>query len=221
MNPRKRQSKRKGRAKAAPVPPLEETGEEVSGGADPGIDAPPVAEPPADQTADVEEAAAAGPEEVAEQLQAQLDEIQDRHLRIVAEYQNFRKRTAKERSEMWQAAQADVVSKILDALDDFGRVLDVDPETASAGDVIKGVELVERKLLRELETAGLERIGQAGEAFDPNHHEAVGSLPAESEELDHTVGRILQIGYRYGGTLIRPARVQVAMWSSDGGEGPA
>ncbi len=228
MNPRKRQSKRRGRAKAAPVagqetegPPQEVPGEEVSGVVDPGMDAPPVAEPLADQAADVKEAAVAGPEEVARQLEVRLDEIQDRHLRMVAEYDNFRKRTAKERSEMWQRAQADVVSNILDALDDFGRVLDVDPETASAGDVIKGVELVERKLLRELETAGLERVGQAGEAFDPNHHEAVGSLPAESEELDHTVGRILQIGYRYGGTLIRPARVQVAMWSGDGGEGPA
>jgi molecular chaperone GrpE len=169
---------------------------------------------------DAEEAAVAAPEAVAQQLQAQLDELKDRYLRTAAEYDNFRKRTAKERSEMWQRAQAAVVSNIVDALDDFGRVLDVDPETASAGDVIKGVELVERKLLRELETAGLERVGQVGEAFDPNHHEAIGSLPAESEEQDHTVGTIIQVGYRFGGTLIRPARVQVLMWAGDGGEGP-
>jgi molecular chaperone GrpE len=161
------------------------------------------------------------PEDAAEQIQARLDELQDRHLRTVAEYDNFRKRTARERSEMWQRAQADVVANILDALDDFVRLLDVDPATASAGDVIKGVELVERKLLRELEIAGLERVGQVGEPFDPNHHEAIGSVPAESEEQDHTVGAILQIGYRYGGTLIRPARVQVMMWTGDESEGPS
>jgi molecular chaperone GrpE len=187
-----------------------------------GVDPAPVAESPVEEGEGLESAAIVEPPEAAaEQLQAQLDELQDRHLRTAAEYDNFRKRTAKERSEMWQRAQADVVANILDALDDFGRVLDVDPATASAGDVIKGVELVERKLLRELEIAGLERVGQVGEPFDPNHHEAIGSVPAEFEEQDHTVGTIVQIGYRYGGTLIRPARVQVMMWTGDESEGPS
>ncbi len=199
-------------------------GEAVQGAdvAEGGVDPAPVAESPVEEGEGLESAAIAEPpEDAAEQIQARLDELQDRHLRTVAEYDNFRKRTARERSEMWQRAQADVVANILDALDDFGRVLDVDPATASAGDVIKGVELVERKLLRELEIAGLERVGQVGEPFDPNHHEAIGSVPAESEEQDHTVGAILQIGYRYGGTLIRPARVQVMMWTGDESEGPS
>ncbi len=199
-------------------------GEAVQGAdvAEGGVDPAPVAESPVEEGEGLESAAIAEPpEDAAEQIQARLDELQDRHLRTVAEYDNFRKRTARERSEMWQRAQADVVANILDALDDFVRLLDVDPATASAGDVIKGVELVERKLLRELEIAGLERVGQVGEPFDPNHHEAIGSVPAESEEQDHTVGAILQIGYRYGGTLIRPARVQVMMWTGDESEGPS
>ena len=159
-------------------------------------------------------------EEAIERLQSQFDELQDRHLRIAAEYENFRKRTARERTEMWQRAQAEVVSNILDALDDFERVLQLDSASASAEDVIKGVELVERKLLRELESAGLERVGRIGEAFDPKHHEAIGSLPAETEEEDHTVGAILQSGYKFGGALIRPAKVQVLLWQTEGSQGP-
>jgi molecular chaperone GrpE len=157
------------------------------------------------------------PEQAMVRLESQLAEMQDRHLRIAAEYENFRKRTARERTELWTRAQADVVAGILDVLDDFGRVLDVDQSQASTGDVIKGVELVERKLIRDLEAAGLERVGDVGERFDPNHHEAIGSVPAESEEHDHTVGIVLQLGYKFGGALLRPARVQVRMWQGDGG----
>lgn len=156
------------------------------------------------------------PEAIIAQLQRDVEALRDRHLRTAAEYDNFRRRTAKERAQMWKRAQGEVVTLMLDALDDFGRVLEVDPESTSAEDVIKGVELVERKLLRELETAGLERVGEVGETFDPNHHEAIGSLPAASEEQDHTVGAVLQIGYKFGGALLRPARVQVLMWQGDG-----
>ena len=159
------------------------------------------------------------PEQAMEQLQGKLDDLQNRHVRMAAEYENFRKRTARERGELWSRAQADVVSNILDALDDLGRVLDVDPAQAKAEDVITGVELVERKLVRELESSGLERVGEVGEPFDPNHHEAIGSLPAESEDQDHTVGAVLQLGYKFGGALIRPARVQVFMWQGAPSEG--
>ena len=148
-------------------------------------------------------------------LAEELETLKDRHLRVAAEYENFRKRTARERTELWSRAQADVVAGLLDALDDLGRVSDLDPHVATAQDVIKGVELVERKLFKELETAGLERVGEVGQPFDPNQHEAIGSLPASSAKEDHTVGSVLQPGYKFGGALIRPARVQVRMWSGD------
>ncbi len=199
MNPRKKRSRRK----SAPKTP-------VIAEDDSSVDA------AAEGEAEVEATAVVGG---GERLQSQFDELQDRHLRIAAEYENFRKRTARERTEMWQRAQAEVVSNILDALDDFERVLQLDSASASAEDVIKGVELVERKLLRELESAGLERVGRVGEAFDPKHHEAIGSLPAETEEEDHTVGAILQSGYKFGGALIRPARVQVLMWQTEASQG--
>ncbi len=200
MNPRKKRSRRKSAPKR---PAVEED--------DSSVDA------AAEGEAEVEATPVVGG---GERLQSQFDELQDRHLRIAAEYENFRKRTARERAEMWQRAQAEVVANILDALDDFERVLQLDSASASAEDVIKGVELVERKLLRELESAGLVRVGRVGEAFDPKHHEAIGSLPAETEEEDHTVGAILQSGYKFGGALIRPARVQVLMWQTEGSQGP-
>ena len=200
MNPRK---KRSGRKSAPKTPSVEEKDSSVGAAAE--------------GETEVEVAAVVGGDE---RLQSQFDELQDRHLRIAAEYENFRKRTARERAEMWQRAQAEVVSNILDALDDFERVLQLDSASTSTEDVIKGVELVERKLLRELESAGLERVGRVGEAFDPKHHEAIGSLPAETEEEDHTVGAILQSGYKFGGALIRPARVQVLMWQTEGSQGP-
>ncbi len=222
MNPRKRRSRRKSAPK---TPAVEENDSSVGAAAGGEAEAEIAAvvgggreleETPQETGAAVE---ALTSEEAIERLQSQLDELQDRHLRIAAEYENFRKRTARERAEMWQRAQAEVVSNILDALDDFERVLQLDSASASAEDVIKGVELVERKLLRELESAGLERVGRVGEAFDPNHHEAIGSLPAQAEEEDHTVGAILQSGYKFGGALIRPAKVQVLMWQAEGSQG--
>ncbi len=148
---------------------------------------------------------------------AELEEIQDRHLRLAAEYDNYRKRTSKELAHAGVRAQAFLVGRLLDALDDIGRVAHVDPTGVDAKDVLEGVELVERKMLRELEALGLERIGAVGQPFDPNDHEAIGALPAESLEQDHTVAHVLQLGYRLGSTLMRPARVQVYTWQDKSG----
>ena len=166
-------------------------------------------EDPAEGAAD---AVAETPAPTVTSLEQELAELRDRHLRSVAEYENFRKRTARERGQLWARAQAEIASSILDALDDFARVLDVDPTQARAADVIEGVELVERKLVRELEAAGLERVGEVGASFDPNYHEAIGSMAAESEEQDQTIGAVFQVGYRFGEVLIRPAKVHVLMW---------
>ena len=223
MNPRKKRSRRKSAPK---TPAVEEDDSSVDAAAEGEAEVAAVvsggreSEETPHETGGPAVVEALPSEEAIELLQSQFDELQDRHLRIAAEYENFRKRTARERAEMWQRAQAEVVANVLDALDDFERVLQLDSASASAEDVIKGVELVERKLLRELESAGLERVGRIGEAFDPKHHEAIGSLPAETEEEDHTVGAILQSGYKFGGALIRPAKVQVLMWQTEGSQGP-
>jgi molecular chaperone GrpE len=165
-----------------------------------------------------DEGTPAGGDEAADlagQLAGQLAELQDRHLRVAAEYDNFRKRTGRERLELRARAQGDLVASLLDALDDLVRVADLDPKVTAASDVIAGVDLVERKLLRQLEAAGLERLTETDVPFDPNQHEAIAQAPAASPEQDHTIAAVFQIGYRFGGQLLRPARVQVRMWTGE------
>jgi molecular chaperone GrpE len=145
---------------------------------------------------------------------AELAEVTDRYLRLAADYDNFRKRTARERNELVTRSQADLARRLLEALDDLGRVAHLDPAATAAADVIAGVELVERKVLRELGTAGLEPVASADVPFDPNIHEAIATVPAASEGEDHTVAAVFQVGYRFNGTLLRPARVQVRIWTA-------
>ena len=152
-------------------------------------------------------------------LNAQLAELTDRHLRLAAEYDNFRRRTGKERAELWAKAQADLLRHLVDALDDLARFARVDPARADAKALYEGVNLVERKLWKELEAAGVRRVDQVGVAFDPNVHEAVTTAPVADPSRDHTVGAILQAGYKLGDFLIRPARVQVMTWQGDAGRG--
>lgn len=163
------------------------------------------------------------PEQAVERLSAELESLRDRHLRLAAEFDNFRKRMQRERGEIWSRAQAAVVASLLEVLDDLGRVVALDAAKASLGDVLQGVSLVERKLVRALESAGLERVGASGEVFDPNVHEAVGTSQAGSPEQDRMVAEVLQPGYRFAGFLLRPARVSVYVWSGhpsgDGGGG--
>src|SRR5258708_996763 len=140
------------------------------------------------------------------------DVWKDRHLRLAADFENFRKRTAKERTEMWMRAQADLVARLADALDDLSRFAHIDPAEIDAKTLHEGVDLVERKVWKELEAAGVTRIDQAGVPFDPNLHEAVTTQPASKPEEDRTVGQVVQPGYKMRDILLRPARVVVLTW---------
>jgi len=143
---------------------------------------------------------------------SEVDVWKDRHLRLAAEYDNFRKRTIKERTETWTRAQAELVSRLADALDDLSRFAHIDPAEIDSKTLHEGVDLVERKVWKELENAGVTRIDQAGVPFDPNVHEAVTTQPAPKPEDDHTVGQVVQPGYKMRDTLLRPARVIVLTW---------
>jgi len=136
----------------------------------------------------------------------------DRHLRLAAEYDNFRKRTTKERAEAWSRAQAELVAQLADALDDLSRFAHIDPAEIDSRTLHEGVDLVERKMWKALDAAGVSRIDQAGVPFDPNIHEAVTTQPAAKPEQDHTVGQVVQPGYKMRDTLLRPARVVVLTW---------
>ena len=145
-------------------------------------------------------------------VSAEADVWKDRHLRLAAEYDNFRKRVAKERVETWTRAQAELVSRLADALDDLSRFAHIDPAVIDSKTLHEGVDLVERKLWKELENAGVTRIDKAGVPFDPNVHEAVTTQPATKPEDNHTVGQVVQPGYKMRDTLLRPARVVVLTW---------
>jgi molecular chaperone GrpE len=143
----------------------------------------------------------------------QLSDQRDKLLRLAAEYDNYRKRTAKERIEAESRGQAELVKRLLDALDDLSRFAHVDPETTDPQTLHKGIELVEQKMLKTLGAAGLEIINPLDQTFDPTQHEAVTTEPALSPEDDHTVAKVFQPGYRFNGQLLRPARVVVKQWN--------
>lgn len=149
------------------------------------------------------------PGQSTEDLEREIDDLNDRHLRLAAEFENYRKRVRAEKLETWARAQADLVRRLVESVDDLQRVALLDPKTASVQDIVEGVDLVERKLLRALAEAGLEVLDPAGEDFDPNVMEAVMTAPASSEEEDDTVDMVLQRGYLLEGHLVRPARVSV------------
>jgi len=137
----------------------------------------------------------------------------DRYLRLAAEYDNYRKRSAKERQDAGTRAQADLVRQLIEALDDVARFAHVDPATTDAGTIVQGVDMVEKKLLKSLGAAGLEIINPVGETFDPALHEAVATEPTSAREDDHVVSRVYQPGYVFKSQLLRPARVVVKQWN--------
>jgi len=147
-------------------------------------------------------------EQAVRRLEDQLQEARDRHLRLAAEYDNYRKRVVRERTELGDRAQAALVGRLLDVLDDMDR-LSADGGSASGEQLRQAVELVDKKLWKELQAAGLERIDPVGTPFDPSLHEAVSTQPAPTKQQDHQVSATFQAGYRFRGTLVRPARVQV------------
>lgn len=147
-------------------------------------------------------------------LNAKIDEqsrnnadLQDKLLRLQAEFDNFRKRTQKEKEDLINRATEEVVCKMLPVMDSFERGLssgDSDPET-----VAKGLELIHRQFVDFLAQVGVENINACGCEFDPNMHNAV--MRVESEEhADNTVVEELQKGYSLKGRVIRPSMVKVA-----------
>jgi molecular chaperone GrpE len=150
--------------------------------------------------------------EAIRRLEGQLEDERDRHLRLAAEYDNYRKRSLKERQDAGARAQGDLVRQLIEALDDVARFAHVDPASTDAATVVQGVDMVEKKLLKALGSAGLEVINPVGETFDPALHEAVATEPTSAREDDHVVSRVYQPGYVFKSQLLRPARVVVKQY---------
>ena len=130
----------------------------------------------------------------------------DAHLRLAAEYDNFRKRTAKEKEQLYASGKADAVEKLLPVYDNLERALNQPTEDAAYK---KGVEMTMTQLVSILNSLGVEIYGQIGEAFDPNIHNAVMHTEDENAE-ENTITQVFQKGFKMGEKIVRFAMVQVA-----------
>jgi len=170
-----------------------------------------VSDPAAPAEPESGEEPAPGPEAQLEALRAELDQTQDRFVRLQAEFDNFRRRSLKERQESLQYGHQNLVKDLLATVDNLERALGHSAEDASsdAESVVQGIELVKRELLGALGKHGVKVIEPQEEAFDPTYHEAMGQLPHVSL-APNTVVEVLQKGYMINDRMLRPARVLVA-----------
>ena len=140
-------------------------------------------------------------------LEAQLKEKSDRILRLQADFENFRRRTAKEKEELAAVITQNLLTDLLPLLDNFERAMAVEQTDGEAFQ--KGVEMIFTQLREVMEKHGLEHIEAEGKPFDPNVHQAV--MRVENPDVeDGTITQVLQKGYQAKGRVIRPAMVQVA-----------
>ncbi len=142
-------------------------------------------------------------------LEREMGALNDRYLRLAAEFDNYRRRVQTEMTDSWTRAQADLVRRLLDSLDDLQRVALLEPETATVQAIVEGVDMVERKFLKALAEAGVEVLNPESQRFDPGLMEAVMKVPTDSPEDDDRVHQVFQKGYLLKGHLVRPARVAV------------
>ena len=149
------------------------------------------------------------PESAIARLEAESAELRDRYLRLAAEYDNFRKRTARERSELGERAQGELLARLLDVVDDMDRLVAGGTQAQTVEQLYAAVVLIEKKLWKELGAAGFESVDPTGAAFDPAEHEAISTVPAPDQARAHLVAQTFQVGYRLKGVLLRPARVLV------------
>ncbi len=143
-----------------------------------------------------------------ETIQAELEESKDKYLRLFAEFDNFKKRSVKERFELMKTAAQETLTALLPVLDDFDRAkksADNGNETFS-----EGVQLVYQKLYSILEHKGLKSMDSTGTEFDPEWHEAITDIPAPSEEMKGKVIDTVEKGYVLNDKIIRYAKVVVA-----------
>ena len=142
-----------------------------------------------------------------EQTKMALQEEKERFLRLFAEFENYKRRTSKERIELFKTAGQDVIQSILPVLDDFDRALK-EINKSEDKSALQGVELISNKLRETLRSKGLEPIDtKVGETFDPEIHEAVTQIPAPSDALKGKIVDLIEKGYKLGDKIIRFPKV--------------
>jgi len=146
---------------------------------------------------------------VEEQLAADVKQEKDKFLRLFAEFENYKKRTSRERIELFRTANEDLMSVLLPILDDFDRGL-AEIKKAKDKELLKGMKLINSKLLNSLTQKGLTPIKvEQGEVFDVELHEAITQIPAPSEDLKGKIIDVVEQGYKLGDKIIRYPKVDI------------
>ena len=157
-----------------------------------------------DESADNEEI-----QSVEEQLQNELAKEKDKFLRLFAEFENYKKRTSKERMDLFKTAGQEVITSLLPVLDDFERAL---KELSKSEDkeMFKGIELINGKLRDTLKSKGMEEVGvKQGDVFDAEIHDAITQIPAPTKKLKGKILDVVERGYKMGDRIIRHPKVVV------------
>lgn len=144
-----------------------------------------------------------------EELNIQLQEARDKHLRLFAEFENFKKRNTRERLELLKTAAQDTIGTILPVLDDFDRAKKAAEDDTTTEQISEGVLNVYKKLYTVLGNKGLKPMESNGEDFDPELHEAITEIPAPTEEMKGKVVDTIEKGYYLNDKIIRFAKVVV------------
>ena len=147
---------------------------------------------------------------IEEKLQGELQAEKDKFLRLFAEFENYKRRTSKERVELFKTASEEVMFSLLPVLDDFERALAHIEEDKEAEELRKGVLLIYQKLISTLEQKGLSAIKiEQGDIFDADNHEAVTQIPAPSPDLKGKIIDVIEKGYKLGDKIIRFPKVLI------------
>ena len=141
---------------------------------------------------------------------AKIEELQDKYLRQVAEFDNYRKRTIKEKAELIKNASADILTDLLPFIDDLERAIANSANSNDFNALKEGIEIIYNKLMHTLQQDGLQKISPVGEVFDTDYHEAIALLPAQDEESKGKVIDCTRDGYKLHDKVLRHAQVAVA-----------
>ncbi len=144
-----------------------------------------------------------------EGLHEKYDELNDKYMRLYSEFDNYRKRTAKERIELQKSASREIILDILPVVDDMERAIQSFEEHQLSDEAKKGIELIYNKLINILSQKGLREIEAMGQTFDTDYHEAITNIPSPSKKMKGKIMDVVQKGYTLNGKVIRYAKVVV------------
>ncbi|MBF9143416.1 nucleotide exchange factor GrpE [Hymenobacter properus] len=159
------------------------------------------------ETTDPNMTATGAPQPAASRTDAELADLKDKYLRLAAEFENYKRRTTKERIELFKTANQELMTALLPVLDDFDRARAATASTTDAGAVRESIDIIQNKLNKTLQQKGLTQMEAKGGDFDAELHEAITQIPAPSDDLKGKIVDVVEQGYYLGDKVIRHAKV--------------